>query len=39
LLIWHLNYSAILSKYIPTDYFFGDFTHWVIIIIHIGGIS
>jgi len=28
LLIRNWKYSAILSKYTPTDCFFGDFAHW-----------
>jgi len=31
LLIRHSKYSAILSKYTLTDYFFGDFAHWVVV--------
>jgi len=29
LFIQRSEYSAILSKYIPTDRFFRDFVHWV----------
>jgi len=29
LLIQHSKYSVMLSKYTPTDCFFGDIAHWV----------
>jgi len=33
LLIWHLKYSAILSKiHSFTGFFFCDFAHWVFIV-------